>query len=245
MYKQEKIKPYSQQGEKAVQVEQMFNNIAPSYDTLNHRLSLNIDRYWRTKALRTLQSTDTLQAVLDIATGTGDFAIRAAQLLRPREVIGIDLAEEMLRVAQKKVQERGMADTIHFQREDCLHMSFADNTFDAVIAAFGIRNFQQLDLGLQEMYRVLKPGGQLRIVELTRPIAFPMRQLFWIYTHTLLPLYGRLLSGDRKAYEYLTASIEAFPQGETMTEILQRAGFRKMSFSRLTFGICTLYMAEK
>ena len=134
---------------------------------------------------------------------------------------------------------------VTFKKEDCLNLSFADETFDAVTAAFGIRNFQNLDQGLHEMCRVLKKGGHLSIVELTTPVSFPMKQLFHIYSHTVLPVYGKLISKDQSAYSYLTATIEAFPQGETMMEVLKKAGFEKAEFKRLTFGICTMYFATK
>lgn len=244
MYKQEEITPYGGQQEKSRQVEQMFDNIAPTYDQLNHRLSFDIDRYWRRKAIRQLVDQQP-QTMLDVATGTGDFAILAAKMLRPKSLVGVDISEGMMGIGAQKVQQEGLADTITFRKEDCLRMSFADNTFDAVTAAFGIRNFQDLETGLSEMCRVLRPGGRLCIVELTRPVGFPMRQLFWLYSHTLLPLYGRLVSKDKSAYHYLISTIEAFPQGERMQQILRQCGFREASFKRLTFGICTLYIATK
>lgn len=244
MYAQEKIKPYAQQGDKASQVEAMFDNIAPTYDQLNHRLSWNIDRGWRKKAIKALAPYKP-QTMLDIATGTGDFAILAAQMLSPQTLIGADISDGMMAVGRKKVADLGLSDIIKFQREDCLALSYPDETFDAVTAAFGIRNFQNLDQGLCEMCRVLKKGGHLSIVELTTPVKFPMRQLFRIYSHTFLPLYGRIISRDRSAYSYLTATIEAFPQGERMVEILQQAGFAEATFRRLTFGICTMYFATK
>jgi len=150
-----------------------------------------------------------------------------------------------MEIGREKVKREGLAQTISFMKEDCMNLSFADGTFDAVTAAFGIRNFQNLDRGLSEMCRVLKPGGQLSIVELTTPVRFPMKQLFRIYSHTILPAYGRLISKDKSAYSYLTATIEAFPQGESMMEILKKAGFRQTAFKRLTFGICTMYSATK
>ena len=244
MYKQEEITPYGGRQEKSQQVEQMFDNIAPTYDRLNHRLSWNIDRYWRRKAIGQLRPHQP-KRMLDVATGTGDFAILAAKMLRPERLVGVDISEGMMSVGRQKVEREGLAQTISFCREDCLQMSFADNTFDAVTAAFGIRNFQELERGLREMCRVLRPGGQLCIVELTRPVSFPMRQLFWLYSHTLLPLYGRLVSKDKSAYQYLISTIEAFPQGEQMEQILKRSGFGKAAFRRLTFGICTLYTATK
>ena len=242
-YQQEEIKPYHE-GEKASQVEQMFDVIAPSYDKLNHRLSWNIDRGWRKKAIRQLVPFRP-QKVLDIATGTGDFAIMAAQMLSPQSLVGADISEGMMAVGAEKVKALGLQDIISFAREDCLNLSYDDNTFDAVTAAFGIRNFASLDRGLSEMCRVMKPGGHLSIVELTTPVSFPMKQLFWLYSHTVLPIYGRLVSKDKSAYTYLTKTIEAFPQGERMMEILQQAGFSETAFRRLTFGICTLYTATK
>ena len=244
MYKQETIKPYGHEGEKTKQVEAMFDNIAPTYDQLNHRLSWNIDRGWRKKAIKALAPYQP-QTMLDIATGTGDFAILAAQMLHPQKLIGADISEGMMAVGRQKIERLGLANVISFEREDCLALSYADESFDAVTAAFGIRNFQNLEQGLSEMCRVLRKGGHLSIAELTTPVAFPMKQLFRVYSHTVLPLYGRLISHDQSAYSYLTATIEAFPQGELMVDILQKAGFSKASFRRLTFGICTLYFAQK
>ena len=242
-YRQEAIKPYND-GEKAQQVEQMFDHIAPSYDKLNHRLSWNIDKGWRRKAIRQL-APHKPQTLLDIATGTGDFAILAAEMLKPDKLVGADISEGMMEIGRKKVREKGLDSVISFEKEDCTALSYPEATFDAVTAAFGIRNFADLDKGLQEMCRVLKKGGHLSIVELTTPVTFPMKQLFHIYSHTVLPVYGRLISKDTSAYSYLTKTIEAFPQGERMVEILRKAGFSEASFQRLTFGICTMYFAKK
>ncbi|MBP3838769.1 MAG: bifunctional demethylmenaquinone methyltransferase/2-methoxy-6-polyprenyl-1,4-benzoquinol methylase UbiE [Prevotella sp.] len=243
MYEQERIKPYGE-GEKAQQVEQMFDNIAPTYDQLNHRLSWNIDRGWRRKAIQWL-ALHHPQTLLDIATGTGDFAILAAEMLNPKKIVGADISEGMMEIGRQKVAQKGLSEVIQFQKEDCLALSYPDNSFDAVTAAFGIRNFAELEQGLREMYRVLKNGGHLSIVELTTPPKFPMKQLFRLYSHTILPIYGKLISKDESAYKYLTATIEAFPQGEKMVEILRRIGFAEASFKRMTFGICTHYMATK
>ena len=243
MYEQEKITPYHD-GEKASQVELMFDNIAPTYDTLNHRLSWDIDKGWRRKAISQLAPYNP-QSLLDIATGTGDFAIMAAQMLSPQRLIGADISEGMMDIGREKVRKAGLDGVISFEREDCTALSYAEDSFDAVIAAFGIRNFANLDMGLAEMCRVLKKGGHLSIVELTTPVSFPMKQLFHIYSHTVLPVYGRLISRDSSAYTYLTKTIEAFPQGEQMVEILKKAGFAEASFKRLTFGICTMYFATK
>jgi len=244
MYKQEKIKPYGSEGEKGEQIERMFDQIAHSYDKLNHRLSWDIDKWWRRYAIGRLKPYSP-QSILDIATGTGDFAILAAQTLHPNSLVGADISEGMMEIGRQKVKALGLVNVVSFQKEDCLNLSFADDTFDAVIAAFGIRNFQDLDRGLSEMCRVLRPGGHLCVVELTTPVHFPMKQLFNIYSRTVLPIYGRLVSRDASAYSYLTASIAAFPQGETMMDILRKAGFSSAEFRRLTFGICTMYFATK
>lgn len=243
-YRQEDITPYEDGQEKEKQVEQMFDNIAPTYDTLNHRLSWDIDKGWRRKAIRQLEPYAPKQ-MLDIATGTGDFAILAAKMLKPERLIGADISEGMMEIGRQKVEREGLRQTVAFMKENCLSMSFASETFDAVTAAFGIRNFQDLDKGLVEICRVLKTGGHLSIVELSQPVSFPMKQLFWVYSHTLLPLYGRMISKDKSAYKYLIATIEAFPQGERMVDILKKAGFSHATFKRLTFGICTMYIATK
>ena len=243
MYQQETIKPYNN-GEKTTQVEQMFDNIAPTYDTLNHRLSLDIDHSWRKKAIRQLEPFHP-QTMLDIATGTGDFAILSAEMLHPQRLVGADISEGMMEIGRQKVAQKGLQDIISFAKEDCLSLSYLDESFDAVTAAFGIRNFADLDKGLCEMCRVLKTGGHLSIVELTTPVSFPMKQFFHIYSHSVLPIYGRIISKDTSAYSYLTKTIEAFPQGEQMVVILKRAGFREAIFRRLTFGICTMYFATK
>ena len=169
----------------------------------------------------------------------------AAQMLSPQRLIGADISEGMMDIGREKVRKAGLDGVISFEREDCTALSYAEDSFDAVTAAFGIRNFANLDKGLAEMCRVLKKGGHLSIVELTTPVSFPMKQLFHIYSHTVLPVYGRLISRDSSAYTYLTKTIEAFPQGEQMVEILKKAGFAEASFKRLTFGICTMYFATK
>ena len=244
MYEQEKIKPHDNDSGKGEQVEKMFDNIASRYDTLNHWMSFDIDKRWRKRAIMQL-GEHSPKEILDIATGTGDFAIMTAKMLHPKRLVGADISEGMMDVGRKKVMAEGLAGVVSFAKEDCMRLSFAEGSFDAVTAAFGIRNFADLERGLSEMYRVLRPGGHLCVVELTHPVRFPMKQLFKVYSHTILPTYGRLISKDRKAYEYLTATIEAFPQGETMMEILTRVGFRSSSFTRMTFGICTMYNAVK
>ena len=247
MYSQEKIKPYSQQGEKVEQVEAMFDGIAPTYDFLNHALSMGIDRGWRRKAVETLGKYAP-KRVLDIATGTGDFAILLGKMLKPEHIIGADISEGMMEVARRKVAALSselQGTEISFHKEDCLHLTFPADSFDAVTVAYGVRNFQDLDAGLSEMHRVLKPGGHLLIVELATPPRFPMRQLFWLYAHVVMPFVGWVVSRDSCAYSYLPATMEAFPQGEVMEGILQKAGFASVLWRRFTFGICTMYIAEK
>lgn len=243
-YPQESIKPYDAEGRKAEQVETMFDHIAPDYDTLNHTMSFGIDRFWRRKAIRMLRPYRP-QQMMDVATGTGDFALLACKTLQPRSLIGTDISEGMMNVGREKAKQAGLADRITFRREDCTTLSFADESFDAITVAFGIRNFEDLDRGLAQMYRVLRPGGHLVILELSTPDRFPMKQLFKIYSGCIIPLMGRLMSKDRSAYVYLPSSIQAFPQGEVMQEVIRKAGFSKVSFQRLTLGVCTLYFAEK
>ena len=243
-YPQEKVMPYGSEGHKAEQVERMFNHIAPAYDRLNHTLSLGIDHYWRRRAISWLKPFNP-QCIMDVATGTGDFAILSCRMLHPRMLVGTDISEGMMEVAQNKAREADLSDSIRFQRENCEALSFADSTFDAVTVAFGIRNFEHLDRGLSEMCRVLRPGGHLVILELSTPDSFPMKQLYRLYSKLIIPFIGRTISHDNSAYTYLPESIRAFPQGEVMQKSIQRAGFSKVAFKRLTFGVCTLYMATK
>lgn len=243
-YQQEQIKPYSTEGEKSQQVEQMFDNIAHSYDLLNHLLSLGIDRSWRRAAIDSLLPFAP-KRLLDVATGTGDFALMAMERLQLDSILGVDLSEGMLTVGREKVDKAGLSDKITLKKDDCLALSLADDSFDAVTVAYGVRNFSDLDRGLREMHRVLRPDGRLVIIELTAPTRFPMRQLFWFYAHALMPLIGRIFAKDNRAYTYLPATMEAFPQGEVMQGILEKAGFRDVRFQRFTFGISTLYTACK
>lgn len=251
-YKQEQITPYGKGG-KQEQIRRMFDKIAPSYDRLNHALSLGIDRRWRRTAIDALGKHLPLKGVggsrhgvlLDIATGTGDFAMLLAERIKPQHIIGADISEGMMAMGREKVKKAGLQDIISFQWEDCTKLSFPDEIFDAVTSAYGVRNFHDLDAGLREMQRVLRPGGHLLIVELTPPPRFPMKQLFWVYAHVVMPLLGRLISHDDSAYTYLPTSMEAFPQPEQMEGILRRAGFSEVTWRRFTFGISTMYLARK
>jgi demethylmenaquinone methyltransferase/2-methoxy-6-polyprenyl-1,4-benzoquinol methylase len=243
-YQVQIVTPYNKSERKGAQVEKMFNNIAPTYDRLNHTLSLGIDRLWRNRAIDSLKPFAP-QEILDIATGTGDFAILAAERLKPKHVTGADISLEMMEIAAHKANQQGLERTISFQREDCMHLSFADQSFDAVTLAYGARNFEDLDQGFREILRVLRPGGHLLMLELATPKTAPMRQLFWLYSHLVIPLLGWILSRDVKAYKYLINSVEAFPQGEVMAQALKRNGFVSGEWRRFTFGICTMYLARK
>lgn len=243
-YQQEKIKPYSSDEAKGTQVERMFDSIAHSYDFLNHALSLGIDRSWRRAAIDSLKPFAP-KYLLDVATGTGDFALLAMQRLSLDRILGIDLSEGMLSVGREKVKKEDLADRIEMRKADCMALDLPDDTFDAVTVAYGVRNFENLDQGLREMRRVLRPGGRLVIIELTSPVRFPMKQLFCLYSRVLMPLIGKIISRDAKAYSYLPATMEAFPQGEVMQEILLKAGYTNVQFKRFTFGLSTLYTAAK
>lgn len=243
-YPQETIKPYNQEEKKSLQVEKMFDNIAPAYDQLNHTLSWGIDKRWRRKAIEFLKPYQP-QQLLDIATGTGDFALQAYRMLMPKKVIGTDISEGMMKIAKEKVKAAGLEQHISFAKEDGTCLSFPAEQFDAITIAFGIRNFEELDKGLQEMHRVLKKEGILVILELSEPDYFPMKQLYGIYSKVVIPTLGKFFSKDKSAYTYLPQSIKAFPQGKIMKEIMANAGFKEVNFKRFTLGICTLYTAKK
>lgn len=244
MYAQEKIKPYEGNAHKREQVEQLFDNIAPTYDALNHTLSFGFDRAWRRKAIRSLAAYNPA-SVLDVATGTGDFALAIARELKLSQVTAVDISEGMMNVGREKAAREGLHDVVCFQKEDCSHLSFSDESFDAVSVTFGVRNFENLDACLCEMHRVLNKGGHLVLLELSYPHNRLWRFLFNIYSKVVMPVVGRLISGDDSAYTYLPETMAAFPQGEVMREILLKNGFSQASFRRLTMGICTLYIAEK
>ena len=244
MHKQELIKPYKGNSCKREQVELMFNRIARTYDTLNHTLAWGIDKRWRKQAIDSLKPYAP-KHILDIATGTGDFAILAAKRLKSESIVGADISEGMMNVGREKVHREGLDDVIRFVNEDCTQMSFTNDSFDAITSAYGVRNFEHLEDALREMHRVLKPNGRLVIVELCTPNHFPLKQLFALYARVVMPLIGRIISKDNSAYTYLPMSMEAFPQGEVMKGILENSGFKDVNFRRFTFGISTLYQATK
>ncbi len=240
----EKILPYNDEEGKKIQVQRMFDSIAGTYDQLNHTLSFGIDKIWRRKGIAFLR-TFSPQTILDIATGTGDLAISMQQKLKANQIIGADISEGMMNVGRKKVAEAGLSDCITFEQQDCTALTYADNSFDAVTAAFGVRNFEDIEQGLTEMYRVLKPGGHLMILELSTPEHFPMKQLYRIYSKVIIPNIGRLFSKENVAYSYLPASIKVVPQGKKMEGLLEKQGFKNARAKELTFGICSLYTATK
>ncbi|NDW18568.1 bifunctional demethylmenaquinone methyltransferase/2-methoxy-6-polyprenyl-1,4-benzoquinol methylase UbiE [Dysgonomonas sp. 216] len=243
-YKGEKILPYDSSENKGVQVERMFDSIAQRYDTLNHTLSMGIDKSWRKKSILSLKDINPTN-ILDIATGTGDLAIQAYRLLSPQNILAIDLSEGMMDVGRQKVEKAGLSDHIAFDKQDCMNLDLPNNSFDAAMAAFGVRNFEDLDKGLKEIHRILKPGGRLMILELSTPRNFPMKQAYWLYSKVFIPTVGKFISKDRSAYNYLPKSIEAFIQGKEMVEVLTKNGFRNARYKTYTFGICSMYLGDK
>lgn len=238
------VLPYKEERSgKKEQVARMFNNISRRYDFLNHFLSLGIDRLWRKTAIGLLKSHRP-QHILDVATGTGDFAIQALEL-RPRKVTGIDISEGMLEIGRKKIARLHLADKIELLKDDSENLQFAENTFDAATVGFGVRNFEDLERGLAEIRRVLKPGAMLVVLEFSRPRRFPMRQLYNFYFKNILPGLGRLISRDKSAYTYLPESVEAFPDGTDFENILKKVGFKETTCKPLTFGISSVYTARK
>ena len=238
--KVEEIKPYKEDGGKARQVEEMFDSIAPAYDFMNRAMTLGIDRWWRHVAVKIVGKTRP-RRILDVATGTGDFAIALYNKIKPRHVVGIDLSQGMLDVARVKVEKRGLTNAIALQQGDCLELPFNDKEFDAVTVAFGVRNFEHLLQGYEQMHRVLSPGGMLCVIELSTPENRIIRWFYDIYTLHIIPWFGTLKSGDRSAYRYLPLSIAAVPQGNDMLNIMREAGFKDCKVKRMTFGTCSIY----
>jgi demethylmenaquinone methyltransferase / 2-methoxy-6-polyprenyl-1,4-benzoquinol methylase len=224
-------------------VRSLFDGIAYRYDLLNHLLSGGVDFYWRRRAIEHLRAIAP-RRILDVATGTGDFAI-AAMRLRPEEIIGVDIAENMLAIGRKKIVDRGLEKKITLRKGEAERLEIADGSMDAAIVAFGARNFEDLRKGLQEMHRVLRMGGRIVVLEFSRPHAFPVRQLYFFYFRRILPLIGRLVSKSGHAYTYLPDSVMRFPEGEEFMRLLQAVGFRETRQQRLTFGIATIYTGDK
>lgn len=238
------ITPYSNTHTKKEQVAHMFNNISKTYDFLNHFLSLGIDIVWRKKAIGELLTTKP-QKILDVATGTGDFAFESIKILQPQQIIGVDISEGMLEVARKKIADRNLGHVFSVQKGDSEGLHFEDNTFDAITVAFGVRNYENLHNGLADMLRVLKPGGKVVILEFSKPRKFPVKQLYNFYFKNILPFVGKLFSKDKKAYAYLEESVQAFPDGAEFTSLMEKIGYQHTKHQPLTFGISAIYTGVK
>ncbi|MBC8265785.1 MAG: bifunctional demethylmenaquinone methyltransferase/2-methoxy-6-polyprenyl-1,4-benzoquinol methylase UbiE [Flavobacteriales bacterium] len=227
---------------KKTQVANMFDNIAKNYDFLNHTLSFGMDFYWRKKAIENL--TNNPKMILDVATGTADFAIAASKLNKV-QITGIDISKNMLEIGKKKVAQKGLEKQINLQLADSENLPFKNESFDAITAGFGVRNFENLEVGLSEMCRVLKQGGIAVILEPSTPKIFPIKQIYSAYFHHILPFFGQLISKDKRAYNYLPESVDAFPENEKFMSILKKVGFSKAHYIPLTLGIVSLYIAIK
>jgi demethylmenaquinone methyltransferase / 2-methoxy-6-polyprenyl-1,4-benzoquinol methylase len=238
------VKPDSSlETSKKEQVEEMFNSIAHRYDFLNRFLSLGIDRGWRKKAISYLKPLAP-KLILDVATGTGDLALEAMSL-NPNKIIGLDIAEQMLVVGREKIAYKGLSNIIEMVNGDSENLPFPDNNFDAITVAFGVRNFQNLSKGLKEMNRVLKPSGRIVVLEFSKPNTFPFKQGYNFYFTYILPVLGNMLSNSKNAYTYLPESVKHFPEGADFVDYLHHAGFKNMIVKPLTFGTCSLYIADK
>jgi len=238
------VVPYkNEQTGKKEQVATMFNNISAKYDFLNHFLSLGIDKVWRRKAVGHLKDLKP-KIILDVATGTGDFAI-ASLTLKPNKIVGIDISEGMLEVGIQKIKKRGLQDIIELMTGDSENLPFDDNKFDAVIVAYGVRNFENLEKGLKEMHRVLRSGGKMVVLEFSKPTHFPFKQLYNFYFRYVLPKIGNALSKDNAAYTYLPESVRVFPDGDKFISKLKSVGFKEAICNPVTFGISSIYIARK
>lgn len=241
----EEIKPYKDtEGAKKQQVADMFDNISGTYDLLNHLMSLGIDILWRKKAIRSLKRHQP-QMMLDVATGTGDFAIEAIRQLNPKKIIGVDISAGMLEVAKEKIAKKGLADQFEVQLGDSEGLPFENERFDAVTAAFGVRNFENLEKGLADICRVTRPGGHAVILEFSNPRKFPVKQLYNFYFRKITPFIGKIFSKDNSAYKYLPESVAHFPDGEQFTDILKKVGFSEAIARPQFFGVCTIYIGKK
>jgi len=239
------IIPYKESGKsKKEQVAEMFDRIAPRYDLTNRVLSGRTDVAWRKKAIGMLKKYQP-QQILDIATGTGDMALRAFKMLAPRHITGVDISAQMLEVGRQKIAKEGLSDNITLEQGDSENLRFPDQQFDAAMAAFGVRNFENLEKGLSEMHRVLKPGGQLLIIEFSRPRPGIFKGVYQLYMNVVAPQIAGLLKQNKEAYQYLNQSARAFPERKDFTTILEKVGFSKARYKALTLGICCIYTAEK
>ena len=245
VYKHDKVVPYQDSGlTKKQQVADMFNRIAFRYDFMNRFLSAGIDKGWRRKALHQL-AKENPKTILDVATGTGDVAIMACELLHPEKITGIDISEKMLELGKEKVLKLGLQHQIELQTGDSEAINFPDNTFDAVTVAFGVRNFENLEQGLKEIKRVLKPSGKLVILEFSKPKLAGIAQLYYLYMEIVAPQMASMVAKNKKAYQYLNKSVLGFPEGRAFVEILNNVGFRNTSCKKLSLGICSIYCGVK
>ena len=224
-------------------VQTMFNEISDRYDFLNHFLSFGIDRRWRKKFVQVLAKKKP-RLILDVATGTGDLAI-AMVALSPEKIIGIDIASQMLDIGVKKIVKKKLTHLIFFEAGDAEAIPFPDESFDAVTVAYGVRNFENLEQGLSEMKRILKPGGTMQILEFSHPGSSPFKQIYKFYSKFIIPYVGRILSKNIKAYSYLPESVAAFPSGNDLIKIMEKIGMKNNSYLSLTFGISSIYSGEK
>lgn len=230
--------------EKKEQVAEMFDNIAGRYDFLNRFLSAGIDIRWRKKAIRQLAPIHP-KTILDVATGTADMALLADQLLQPDKIVGIDISEGMLDVGRQKIQQQGRSAVIELLKGDSEAINYPDNTFDAVMVAFGVRNFQDLERGLSEIRRVLKPGGRLVILEFSKPKTPVVKTIYQLYMKWITPGLGKLFSKNREAYQYLDESIRRFPEREKLVNVMNQTGYQQSIYKTLSLGICCIYCGEK
>nr|MBC7613165.1 bifunctional demethylmenaquinone methyltransferase/2-methoxy-6-polyprenyl-1,4-benzoquinol methylase UbiE [Pseudopedobacter sp.] len=241
----ENVTPYkNQQGTKKEQVADMFNNISKTYDFLNHFLSLGIDIIWRKKAIKELQQ-DKPETILDVATGTGDFAFEALEILKPKKIIGVDISQGMLNIADQKIIKRNKSEVFEVRLGDSEKLLFDDNSFDAVTVAYGVRNFENLEKGISDMLRVLKPGGKAVILEFSKPKKFPIKQGYNFYFNYVTPTIGKIFSKDARAYSYLPESVNAFPDGKRFTDLMDKVGYKNTKARPLAFGICSIYTGIK
>lgn len=242
---QNSVTPYKRENEtKKDQVADMFNNISGTYDFLNHFLSLGIDKIWRQMAIGELKK-DQPKLMLDVASGTGDFAFEAIRILKPEKIIGVDIAAKMLEIADKKAHKKGLQNQYETQVADSENLPFANHTFDALTVAYGVRNFENLEKGLAEMLRVLKPGSKAVILEFSKPKYFPVKQLYNFYFNSVTPAIGKLFSKDARAYSYLPESVAAFPDGAEFISLMKKAGYTDTKCRPLAFGICSIYTGRK
>lgn len=238
------VKPYNTKQSKKEEVRDMFDNIAPKYDVLNHTLSFSVDKLWRRHVVKIVKREHPAR-ILDVATGTGDLAIEMARRLPGTKVMGVDLSEGMLQEARRKVAARGLDDRVLLERGDAEHLSVGDGVVDVVTVAFGVRNFQNIDAGLAEMARTLKTGGKLVVLEFSRPRNRLFRAVYEFYTHKILPRVGAAVSKDKSAYTYLPASVEEFPAPEKFMEKMAAAGLKNCRARSQSFGIAQIYVGEK